>query len=75
MNEKRRKISFILPTCGQSANYPRAANAGVHDRDDVSKLALERRVEVGAALDCSQAVAVCQFGEDADVAVVLELET
>lgn len=47
----------------------------MHDGNNVSKFALESRVEVGAALDCSQAVAVGQFGEDADVAVVFKLET
>lgn len=44
-------------------------------RDDTAKFTLERRVEICAALDSSQAVAVCQFWEDADVTVVFELKT
>lgn len=45
----------------------------MHDGDDVAELALKGGVEVGTALDGSQAVAVCQFGEHADVAAVFEL--
>jgi len=46
----------------------------VHDRYDTSQLALERRVEVGAALDGSKAVAIRQLGENADVTVVFKLD-
>ena len=45
----------------------------MHDRDNISELGLERRVEVCAALDGSEAVAVCQLGEDSDIAAVLKL--
>ena len=44
-------------------------------RDDIAQFTLERRVEICAALDSSQAVAVCQFCEDADIAVVFKLNT
>ena len=60
-------------TCRQTTDYPRAAYAGVHDRNDISQLAFKSRVEVCAALDGSEAVAVGQLGEDSDVAAVLEL--
>ena len=67
--------SILVRTCSQAPNNTRAADAGVHDGYNVAEFALERRVKVGAALDCSQAVAVGQLGEDADIAVVLELKT
>ena len=51
----------------------RAADGGVHDRDHVAQLGFEGRVEVCAALDRSEVVRVCELGEDADVAAVLEL--
>jgi hypothetical protein len=44
-------------------------------RDNIAQFTFERRVEICAALDSSQAVAVCQFGEDADIAVVFKLKT
>ena len=44
-------------------------------RDNITQFTLERRVKICAALDSSQAVTVCQFWEDADIAVVFELET
>lgn len=46
----------------------------MHDRDDISEFALERRVEVGAALNGAQAVAVRQLREYTDVAAVFELD-
>ena len=46
----------------------------MHDGYDTSQLALERRVEVSAALDGSKAVAICQLGENADITVVFELD-
>ena len=60
---------------GETADDARAADGGVHDGDDVAELRLEGGVEVGAALDGDEAVRVCEFGEDADVAAVFELET
>lgn len=46
----------------------------MHDRNDISELAFERGVEVGAALDRGQAVRVGEFSKHADVAAVLELD-
>jgi hypothetical protein len=46
----------------------------VHDGDDVHEFTLECRVKIGAALDSSKAVTVCEFRKDADVVVVLELD-
>ena len=46
----------------------------MHDRYDISEFALERGVEVCAALDGAQAVAVRQLREDTDVAAVFELD-
>jgi hypothetical protein len=43
--------------------------------DNIAQFTLESRVEICAALDSSQAVAVCQFCEDADVAMIFELDT
>jgi hypothetical protein len=59
---------------GETADDARAADGGVHDGDDVAELGLEGGVEVGAALDGDEAVGVGELGEDADVAVVFELE-
>lgn len=47
----------------------------MHDRNDISEFAFKGRVEVCATLDGGQAVAVCQLGEDANVAVIFELDT
>jgi len=47
----------------------------VNDRNDFAELGLKGRVEICAALDRAEAVAVCEFGEDSDVAAVFELET
>ena len=44
-------------------------------RDNITQFTLESRVKIRAALDSSQAVAVRQFCEDADIAVVFELDT
>ena len=48
-------------TCCKSSDNPRASYAGVHDRNDVSELALERGVKVRAALYRTEAVAVRQL--------------
>lgn len=71
----RCQSKYFKRTCSQATDNPRSANAGVHNGNNISELALECGIEISAALDCSQAVAVCQFGEDADVAVILELKT
>lgn len=47
----------------------------MNDRDDVAELGLKGRVKICAALDRAEAVTVCEFGKDPDVAVVFELET
>ena len=62
-------------TGGKTANDTRASDGGVHDGDNVAEFRLERRVEIGAALDSSEAVRICKFGEYADIVVVFELET
>ena len=46
----------------------------MNDGDDIAELALEGGVKVGAALDGGETVAVCEFGEYADVAVIFELD-
>ena len=46
----------------------------MHNRDDVSEFALERGVEVGAALNGAQTVAVRKLGEHADITAVFELD-
>jgi hypothetical protein len=46
----------------------------VHDRDNIAELALECGVEICAALDGGETVAVGELGEHADVTVVLELD-
>ena len=50
-----------LHTCGEATDYTRAADARMHDRDNISKFALERGVEVCAALYRTEAVAVRQL--------------
>lgn len=47
----------------------------MHDRNDVAELALKCGVKVSAALYCSQAVAVGEFGEYTNIAVIFELDT
>ena len=47
----------------------------MYDRNHISKLTLECGIEVRAALNRRYAEAVCKFGEDADVAVIFDLET
>ena len=59
---------------GETADDAGAADGGVHYWDHVAELGFEARVEVGAALDGGEAVGVCEFGKDADVAAVFELE-
>jgi len=59
---------------GEPADDARAADGGVHDGEHVAELGFEGRVEVGAALDGDEAVGIGEFGEDADVAAVFELE-
>lgn len=60
-------------TSSQAADDARPSDARMHDGDDISKLTLEGRVKVGTALDGGQAVAVCEFREYANIAVVFEL--
>jgi len=62
-------------TSSQSTDDPRSTDRGVNDGDDVAELGLKGRVEICAALNRTEAVAVCEFGEDSDVAAVFELET
>lgn len=44
------------------------------DGNHILEFTLKGRVEVGAGLECSQAIAVGEFGEHADIAAVLELD-
>lgn len=74
-NPNKAKMRYSELTCSQPTNNPRPTNAGMNYGDNVTQFTLECRVKICAALDSSQAVAVCQFCEDADVAVVFELDT
>ena len=58
---------------GETAYDAGAPNGGVYYGDNVTELGFEGGVEVGAALDGGEAVGICEFGEDADVAAVFEL--
>jgi hypothetical protein len=59
---------------GETADDAGAADGGVYYGDHVAELGFEGGVEVGAALDGGEAVGICEFGEDADVAAVFELD-
>ena len=59
---------------GETADDASAANGGVYYWDYIPELGFEGGVEVGAALDGCEAVGICEFGEDADVAAVFELD-
>jgi hypothetical protein len=65
----------VAVACGETTDDARATYGGVNDGDHVTQLGFESRVEIGAALDGDEAVRVCEFGEDTNVAVVFELET
>ena len=47
----------------------------MNDGNDVAELGLKGRVEIRTTLDRTEAVSVCKFGEDSDIAAVFELET
>ena len=59
---------------GETADDAGATDGGVYYGDYFSELGFEGRVEVGAALDGGEAVRICEFGKDADVAAVFELD-
>ena len=59
---------------GETTDDAGAADGGVYYGDYVAELCFEGRVEVGAALDGGEAVGICEFGKDADVAAVFELD-
>lgn len=46
----------------------------MHDGDDIGEFCLESRVKVGGGVHGCEAVAVCEFGEYADIAAVFELD-
>ena len=46
----------------------------MNDRNHLAELGLKGRVEIRAALYRAEAVTVCEFGEDADIAAVFELD-
>ena len=58
----------------ETADDAGAADGGVYYGDYVGELGFEGGVEVGAALDGGETVRICEFGEDADVAAVFELD-
>ena len=62
-------------TCGHTANDACPCDGRVHDGDDICEFCLERRVKVGGCVHGGEAVAVCEFGEHADVAAVFKLDT
>jgi hypothetical protein len=72
---RRRHEEPMAVASGETADDARATDGGVHDGDDLAELRLERGVEVGATLNGDEAVRVCEFGENADIAAVFELET
>lgn len=58
---------------GHAAHEAAAGDAGVHHRDVVGQLRLERAVEVLRAAHAHEAVRVGELGEHADLVTVLEL--
>jgi hypothetical protein len=75
VRRRRRHEEPMSVASGETADDARTADGGVHDGDDLAELRLERGVEVGATLNGDEAVRVCEFGENADIAAVFELET
>lgn len=61
-------------TCGHTADDAGAGDGCVHDGDDIGEFCLECRVKVGGRVHGGEAVAVCEFGEYADVAAVFKLD-
>jgi hypothetical protein len=59
---------------GETADDAGAADGCVHYRDYVAELGFEGGVKVRAALDGGEAVRIGEFGENADVAAVFELD-
>ena len=64
----------VAVACCETTDDAGTADGGVHYWDYVAELGFEGGVEVGAALDGGEAVGICEFGEDADVAAVFELD-
>ena len=46
----------------------------MNDRNDIAELGLKSRVKICAALQRAEAIAVCEFGEDSDIAAVFKLD-
>lgn len=61
-------------TCSQAADDAGACDGCVHDGDDIGEFGLECRVKVGRGVHRGEAVAVCEFGEYADIAAVFKLD-
>ena len=59
---------------GETPDDARAGDGGVYDGDHIAEICLEGGIEVGAASEGDEAVRIREFGEDADVAAVLELD-
>jgi hypothetical protein len=47
----------------------------VNDWNNVSEFGLKGRVKICASPERTEAVAICELGEDSDSAVIFELET
>lgn len=61
-------------TCCHTADDAGACDGSVHDRDDICELCLECRVKVCRGVHGCEAVAICEFGEHANIAAVFELD-
>ena len=46
----------------------------MNDRNNIAEFSLKSRIEIRATTESAEAVAVCEFGEDSDIAVVFELK-
>lgn len=60
-------------TSSQSSDDPCSTNGGVNYRNDLAELGLKGRVEICAASERTETIAICEFGEYSDVAAVFEL--
>lgn len=61
---------------GSQASYDTgASDTRVDDGNYIPEFSLKGRIKICAALDGTEAVTVCQFRKDADVAVVFKLDT
>ena len=66
--------AIFLLTSSHTTDNPCTANTSMYDRHNIAKLCFKCRVEVGATLNSTQTITVCQFGEYSDVTIVFELD-